>query len=115
MSPTPGATPLADILAPFPRERTWLLPALQAVQADRGWLSADDLADVGAHLRVPRSEVYGVATHYPELRLAPRGRHLVRVCAGVSCRVNGGLDLLAGLSRRLGVPPGETTADGEVT
>jgi NADH-quinone oxidoreductase subunit F len=108
------ASPIA-LLAPFPRERTWLLPALQAVQAERGWLSPDDLAAVSAHLRVPRSEVYGVATHYPELRLAARGAHLVRVCTGVSCRVNGGADLLAVLARRLGVVPGETTADGALT
>ncbi|HSD29021.1 MAG TPA: NAD(P)H-dependent oxidoreductase subunit E [Vicinamibacteria bacterium] len=103
------------LLAPFPPERTWLLPALQRVQAERGWLAADDLAGVAAHLHVPRSEVYGVATHYPEFRLAAPGRHVVRVCAGVSCRVNGGLGLLAELERRLGIAAGHTTADGEVT
>ncbi len=104
----PYHTPVDRRLASFPRERTWLVPALQAVQADRGWLSPDDLADVAAHLRVPQSEVYGVATHYPELRLAPRRRHLVRVCTGVSCRITGGLGLLRALTERLG-------ADGDVT
>ncbi len=108
-------TPIDRILAPFPRERTWLLPALQAVQAERGWLTLDDLAAVGAHLRVPKSEVYGVATHYPELRLAPRGAHLVRVCTGLSCRINGGLGLLDALARRFGIAAGETAADGQVT
>jgi NADH-quinone oxidoreductase subunit F len=107
--------PVDEVLAPFPPERTWLLPSLQAVQADRGWLSAEDLAAVGAHLHVPRSEVYGVATHYPEFRLAAPGRHVVRVCAGVSCRVNGSLDLLADLGRRLGVSAGHTTADDAIT
>jgi len=101
-------TPVEALLMPFPRERTWLLPALQAVQADRGWLSPDDLIGVATHLRVPRSEVYGVATHYPELRLAAPRRHLVRVCTGVSCRITGGLRLLDALTARLG-------ADGEVT
>ena len=38
---------LGPLLRPFPPERTWLLPALQAVQATRGWLSSDDLAAVG--------------------------------------------------------------------
>jgi NADH:ubiquinone oxidoreductase subunit F (NADH-binding)/NADH:ubiquinone oxidoreductase subunit E len=104
---------IESLLAVFPRERTWLLPALQAVQADRGWLSADDLAAVGAHLRVPASEVYGVATHYPELRLAPRGRHLVRVCTGVSCRVNGGLGLLQALRGRLGAEPEVTLEEAD--
>jgi len=118
MTPEPPPltrTPLDALLAPFPRERTWLLPALQAVQADRGWLSLEDLAAAAAHLRVPRSEVYGVATHYPELRLTPRGQHVLRVCTGLSCRVNGGLALLAALAQRLGVLVGETTPDGRVT
>ena len=46
---------LDSILQRFPRERTWLLPALQAVQHARGWLSDEALAQVGAHLRVPAS------------------------------------------------------------
>src|SRR5437773_2285980 len=81
---------VAELLAKFPRERTWLLPALQAVQRAQRYLSPDALETVAAHLRVPKSEVWGVASHYPELRLAPLGRRLVRVCAGVSCRVRGG-------------------------
>jgi NADH-quinone oxidoreductase subunit F len=108
-------TPAGDLLLAFPRERTWLIPALQAVQGRRGWLDLDDLAAVSAHLRVPASEVYGVATHYPELRLAPRGEHLVRVCTGVPCRANGGRALLEALERRLGIAAGQTTADGRVT
>src|SRR5262245_35763435 len=116
MSPSPSTErPVDELLAPFPPERTWLLPALQAVQAEHGWLSPDHLAAVAAHLHVPRSEVYGVATHYPEFRLAAPGRHVVRVCGGVSCRVNGSLDLLADLGRRLGVAAGHTTADGAIT
>ena len=106
-------TALESLLGPFPRERTWLLPALQAVQAERGWLSSDDLAAVAAHLRVPASEVYGVATHYPELRLAPRRRHLVRVCTGVSCRINGGLRLLQALTARLGEDPEVTLEEAD--
>ena len=61
---------VADALARFPRERTWLLPALQSVQEIVGYLPDWALADTGRHLRVPDSEVYGVATHYPEFRRA---------------------------------------------
>jgi NADH-quinone oxidoreductase subunit F len=97
----------------FPRERTWLLPALQAVQHAERWISSEALAAVSEHLRVPLSEVYGVATHYPEFRLAAPGRRVARVCVGVSCRVQGSLDLLAALERRLGVTADGTTSDGE--
>src|SRR5574341_1081597 len=92
---------ISTLLATFPRERTWLLPA--ALEA------------VAAPLRVPTSEVWGVASHYPELRLARPGRRIVRVCTGLSCRARGGAELLARCERRLGVRAGETTPDGDVT
>lgn len=49
---------------------------------------------VAWYLGIPVSEVYGAATSYSELRLADPGDHLVRVCTGVSCWMNGGLELL---------------------
>jgi len=81
----------------FPRERTWLLPALHAVQHELRWIPADALGEVASHLRVPLSEAYGAATHYPEFRLAEPAGRIVRVCTGVSCRIRGGLDLLKAL------------------
>jgi NADH:ubiquinone oxidoreductase subunit F (NADH-binding)/NADH:ubiquinone oxidoreductase subunit E len=99
------------ILAVFPRERQWLLPALQAVQDAVGYLSDDGLTSVGRHLRVPESEVYGVATHYPEFRLQPRGAHHIRVCTGVSCRLLGGHELLDLVARRYGARSSEARAD----
>jgi NADH-quinone oxidoreductase subunit F len=104
-----------EALSPFPRERTWLLPALQAAQRALGWLSPETLAAVAGHLRVPKSEVWGVAGHYPEFRLRRPGRRIVRVCTGVACVARGGDGLLARCERRLGVRAGETTRDGAVT
>ena len=104
-----------ELLAQFPRERTWLLPALQAVQRAERWLSPEALEAVAGHLRVPKSEVWGVASHYPELRLARPGRRVVRVCTGVSCVARGGRELLGACAERLGVRAGGTTPDGGVT
>ena len=112
---TPPGPAVASLVARFPRERTWLLPALDAVQRAQGSVSPGALDVIAAHLRVPASEVWGVATHYPELRLTPPGRRLVRVCAGVSCRIGGGAALLAECERRLGVAAGRTSPDGAVT
>src|SRR2546429_226011 len=81
---------VGEAVSRFPRERTWLLPALQSAQRAEGWLSPETLAAVAAHLRVPRSEVWGVASHYPELRLAKPGRRVVRGCTGVACVARGG-------------------------
>ena len=105
----------ADVLSPFPRDRTWLLPALHALQHRDRWLSPEALAAAADHLRVPRSEVYGVATHYPEFRQSRPGRRVVRVCVGLSCRARGALDVLTACERRLGIAAGATTPDGAVT
>jgi NADH:ubiquinone oxidoreductase subunit F (NADH-binding)/NADH:ubiquinone oxidoreductase subunit E len=105
----------ADVLSRFPRERTWLLPALHALQHRDRWLSAPALEEAADHLRVPKSEVYGVATHYPEFRLTEPGRRVVRVCVGLSCRARGGLDVLAACEQRLGIAADATTPDGAVT
>ena len=99
-----------DLIASFPRERTWLLPALHAVHEAQGWLSEEALRDVAAHLRVPASEVYGVASDFPEFRLAPHGRHLLRVCSGVSCRLTGGDALAAAVAARF-TDPAEVTVE----
>jgi NADH:ubiquinone oxidoreductase subunit F (NADH-binding)/NADH:ubiquinone oxidoreductase subunit E len=104
-----------EAVSQFPRERTWLLPALQRAQRDEGWLSPGALEAVADHLRVPRSEVWGVASHYPELRLAKPGRRVVRVCTGVACGARGAAPLLARAESRLGLRAGETTGDGGVT
>ncbi len=105
----------AAILERFPRERQWLLPALQALQRVSGHLPAEALAAAGGHLRVPLSEVWGVATHYPELRLKPHGRHRVRVCTGVSCALLGGQEVLLAVMRRYGIEPGAGSAGAPVT
>src|SRR5437762_2800846 len=107
--------PVGEALSQFPRERTWLLPALQAAQRAEGWPSPGTLATAAAHVRVPASEVWGVASHYPELRLAKPGRRVVRVCTGVACVARGGERLLERCERRLGIRAGETTRDGALT
>jgi NADH:ubiquinone oxidoreductase subunit F (NADH-binding)/NADH:ubiquinone oxidoreductase subunit E len=107
----PTGPDIAALLSAFPRERRWLLPALQALQQAYGHLSDDALGIASAHLRVPASEVYGVATHYPELRLRPLGAHHVRVCTGVTCALGGGRELWASLERRFGPAPEPGGAD----
>jgi NADH:ubiquinone oxidoreductase subunit F (NADH-binding)/NADH:ubiquinone oxidoreductase subunit E len=83
-------TDLVERIGGYPRHRTYLLPALHDVQHALGWLPGHALEKVGAHLRVPKSEVYGVASSYPDFNLTQPAEHVVRVCIGASCRVAGG-------------------------
>ena len=99
----------------FPRERTYLLPALHYLHEEFGYLPGWALQPLGWHLHIPASEVYGAVTSYTELRPEEPGKHVLRVCTGLSCRINGGAELLRGLSATLQVHPGQTTQDGLIT
>src|SRR2546428_13328335 len=107
--------PAGSLVAEFPRDRTWLLPALQAVQEIEGWLSSEALAAVAEHFRLPVSEASAIATDYAVFRLVKPGSHLVRVCTGLSCRLNGAADHLRTLETRLGIGGGKTTSDARLT
>ena len=84
----------ATLREKFPRHHGQLLPALHFLQHEFGYLPDWAMEVVGWHLGIPASEVYGAATSYTELRTARPGTHVVRVCTGLSCRVNGGNELL---------------------
>ena len=91
----------------FPRERTYVLPALHAVQAHEGYLSPAGLEGVSRHLRVPNSELYGIAGSYSELRFQPPAAdHWIEVCTGLSCRLAGADALLEELRGGADVPVG---------
>src|SRR2546429_6490522 len=62
---------VGELLAKFPRERTWLLPALQAVQRAERYLSPEALEAGAAYPRLPESRGSGVPSHYPQPRADP--------------------------------------------
>ena len=90
-----------------------LVPVLQRTQAAFGYLSPDTIGHIARWLRLSEHEVYGVATFYAQFRFTPPGRHRLRVCLGTACHVKGGVQLVDTLERRLGIGPGQTTADGQ--
>ena len=99
----------------FPHHRGQLLPALHFLQHEFGYLPDWGMEVVGWHLGIPASEVYGTATSYTELRTEEPGEHVVRVCTGLGCRINGGDELSATVVKELDVQAGETTPDGRIT
>jgi bidirectional [NiFe] hydrogenase diaphorase subunit len=92
-----------------------LIEVLHAAQEAFGYLDTDTLAYVAESLRVPLSKVYGVATFYSYFTLKPQGEHACVVCTGTACYINGAGGIVTAIGRRLGVRPGETTADGKLS
>ena len=106
---------IKEILGVFSRQRTQLLPALRAVQEELHWVPTWAMEEVGAYLRVPKSEVHGVASSFPELRLKEPGRFVLRVCTGLACYLQGGARILEAVGKDLEIGIGETTNDGAIT
>lgn len=97
----------------LPEKDGALIPLLQRVQCDQGYLSPSAVKAVAEELGLSESSVYGVATFYAEFKLLRPGRHHVKVCLGTSCYLRGGRDLLGHLCRKLGIGPGSTSEDGK--
>lgn len=92
--------------------RDKLIPILQRVQGEHGFLSREDVFAVGRHLKLPASKVYGVATFYNQFRFHPQGKYHIQLCRGTACHVKASAKLLEALQCSLQIAPGETTRDG---
>jgi NADH-quinone oxidoreductase subunit E len=88
-----------------------LIPALQQVQAEEGYISRAQIAEIHRRTGVPISHIYGVATFYAQFRLRPAGRHVIKVCHGTACHVAGANAISKTLCDQLGIAHGETTPD----
>ncbi len=92
-----------------------LIETLHTVQESFGFLDIDALKYVAGALKVPLSQVYGVATFYHYFSLKPPGEHTCVVCMGTACYIGGAPGILDGIKHGFGVDPGETTADGRIS
>jgi len=93
-----------------------LIPVLQRLQEEEGYLSKESLQAVSELLGVSLSRVYGVATFYHQFRLRPEGLHRICVCKGTACHIAGSQELLDWLRGELGLRPGEDSSpDGLFT
>ncbi|MCB0358416.1 MAG: NADH-quinone oxidoreductase subunit NuoE [Bdellovibrionales bacterium] len=96
----------------YPSVRSAVMPALYIAQEELGWLSDSAIRWVAARLDLPPSHVLEVATFYTMYYKQPVGRYHVQVCRTLSCMLCGARGLTARLRERLGIAPGEITADG---
>ena len=102
-----------QVLKRFGKRRANLIPILQAVQRELGYLPREAMLEIAGALDIPDIDVYGVVTFYNQFRLNPPGKHSVRVCLGTACHMKGGYITLDAWKRRLCIEPGETTPDRE--
>jgi len=103
---------VCGILDRYARRPSGLIPILQAIQHEYQYLPEEVLTYVATSLDVPPARVYGVATFYAHFALAPKGKHVIRICDGTACHVKQSLPVLDALRQKLGTSEtSKTTPD----
>ncbi|HEY5469324.1 MAG TPA: NAD(P)H-dependent oxidoreductase subunit E [Bacteroidales bacterium] len=93
-------------------KREDLIPILQAIQEDLGYLSEETIVMVGSFLGLSTTKIYGLATFYDRFRFIPSGKINIRICHGTSCFLNGSQAIINKIKEETGVVSGQTTRDG---
>jgi len=104
---------LTKKLSQYQGNRSDLIPILQDLQSNYGYLSEEMMQEVAKFIRVPESEVYGVATFYAQFRFTPQGKNHIMVCKGTACHVKGATQIIEGIERHLDIEEGQITPDLE--
>lgn len=89
-----------------------VIRTLEKTQGVLGYLPTPVLKTISRDLKIPLSEVYGIASFYNFFTLSPRGKYVIQTCMGTACYVRGGERILAAIKKEYGIEPGQTTADG---
>ncbi|MHC4476960.1 MAG: NADH-quinone oxidoreductase subunit NuoE family protein [Planctomycetota bacterium] len=100
-----------EIVDRYDAEVGMLIPMMQDLQAECGYLPSDQLRCLGQRLELPMSRLYAVATFYSSFRLAPKGAHDVTLCMGTVCYLKGADKISEAICQEFRVEPGGTTRD----
>jgi NADH:ubiquinone oxidoreductase subunit E len=102
---------VTQIISRYEADPGMLIPMMQDLQAEYGYLPAEQLRTLAAELSIPLTRVYGVAMFYSSFRLAPRGQHEVTLCMGTVCYLKGAPRISEAICEEYGIEPGGTTSD----
>jgi NADH:ubiquinone oxidoreductase subunit E len=93
-------------------QRDSLLPLLQEIQNELGYLSEESINRIGQSLHLPTSKIYGVATFYDQFRFEPKGQFHIRVCHGTACHIEKSARIIQEAEKILKIKQGQTSRDG---
>src|SRR5712691_1329363 len=102
-------------LAKYPLKRSAILPLMFIVQRERGYLDPPGVSYLAKRLDLRITDICEVATFYSMIYAKPVGKYHIQVCKTLSCKLLGEGKITEHVCRKLGVKPGETTADARFT
>lgn len=99
------------VIERYRRDEGMLIPMLQDIQAEHGYLPPEAVRELAVKLGVPLMRIYSVSTFYASFLHAPKGQHEVTLCMGTVCYLKGANKILDAVCREYHVQPGGTTED----
>ncbi len=102
-------------LAKYPVMRSAILPLMFIVQRERGYLDPPGVAYLAKRLGLRITDIWEVATFYSMIHTEPVGKYHIQICKTLSCKIMGEPKITEHVCKKLGIKPGETTADGKFT
>jgi NADH-quinone oxidoreductase subunit E len=106
---------IREIAKEYPESKSAVLPALRIAQERHGWLDRAAFEEVAEALDLTPAYCMSVASFYDMFHLEPVGRHTIEVCTNVCCGLVNAQAVLEAFEHELGIHPGETTDDGQIT
>jgi NADH-quinone oxidoreductase subunit E len=100
---------------PADHKQSAVMAALRIVQDEYRWVSQEIMQEIADLLEMPAIHVYEVATFYSMYEHKDVGQHKLCVCTNISCQLRGSQQVLEHLKNKIGIGPGETTADGRIS
>jgi NADH-quinone oxidoreductase subunit E len=99
----------------YPTKRAVLLTALHWVQKELGYISDAAIREVAGLIEISPAEVLDTLSFYDMYSREKRGHHIIGVCRSLSCELCDCHKIVDSVKDKLGIGPGETTADNKFT
>jgi NADH-quinone oxidoreductase E subunit len=106
---------IQDLISKYPQKRSALIPSLHLVQKELGYVSQDAMREVAEIFELSPNEVHEVTSFYTMLHRKPVGKYVIQVCTNISCQLCNAEGIMAHLTKKLGIKPGETSSDMKYT
>jgi NADH-quinone oxidoreductase E subunit len=106
---------IAEILSRYPVKRSALIPLLYLAQQEDGYVTERAMIEIAGILDLTPPQVYETITFYTMFNLKPVGKFHIQVCKSLMCALVGSDTVVGWIKTKLGIGPGETTADGLFT
>ncbi len=109
---------IKEILARYPKgqARSAIMPLLHLAQRDNGCVTSHDIQDIAKILGISSTDIASIVGYYTLFHTEEERTHYrIQVCTDLACALCGADRFLEELCKKVGINPGETTADGFIT